>query len=332
MTQNFSIRKKAALISMWGGVFMLLCKMTAFIVTGSAAIFSDALESVIHIAATGMALFSIIYSAKPADKDHPYGHGNIEYFSAAVEGLLIILAAIGIIYYAAEALINGIELKQLDIGIYVTAFAGAFNFFLGFYLVKVGKKTGSLILEADGKHILTDSYTSIGVVAGVIVVFYTGLEVLDPLVAMAVASNIIFTGYSLIKIAVRRLMNESDPDLISAICSKLNDIRKSSWVGIHRLRAWESGDNVFIDFHLILPYYFTIREAHEEEIRIRQALKEIYEDSELIVHQDHCNTAMCRFCGYEPCGQRKSPKIIEGRWEPEYLTALNDFGTLIEEK
>jgi cation diffusion facilitator family transporter len=168
LQKNYELKKRAALISLGIGIGIFFLKMGGYLITGSTAIFSDAAESVVHVLATSMALYSIILSSKPADDSHPYGHGNVEFFSAAVEGFLIIIASFYIIYKAAGDLIAGPELKQLNIGVIIIASAGAINLALGLYLLRMGKKTNSITITADGKHVLTDSYTSIGVLIGII--------------------------------------------------------------------------------------------------------------------------------------------------------------------
>ena len=196
------LRKKAAYISLAVGIGMFITKMTAYFITGSVAIFSDAAESVVHVAATGMALFSIILSSKPADKSHLYGHGNVEYFSAGVEGFLIVLAAGVIIYQAIADIIAGPTLESLNVGVIFISAAGIVNLALGYYLIRTGKKTNSLTLVADGKHVLTDAITSIGVLVGIILVIITDYVLLDPILAIIVALNIVFTGYKLIRESV----------------------------------------------------------------------------------------------------------------------------------
>ncbi|MCW8849763.1 MAG: cation diffusion facilitator family transporter, partial [Melioribacteraceae bacterium] len=174
------LKIRTAQISLIVGLAMFVIKIAAYIITGSSAIFSDAAESVVHILATGMVLYSIILSARPPDKSHLYGHGNIEYFSAGVEGILIIVAALTIIYFAVSDLILGAKPNALDTGTILIGFAGLINLLLGFYIVKKGKETTSLALVADGKHILTDAYTSIGVVFGLILVLITDYYIIDP--------------------------------------------------------------------------------------------------------------------------------------------------------
>jgi len=263
--KQFQLRKKAAFISLFVGFGMFIAKIGAYFLTGSAAIFSDAAESVVHVLATSMALYSIILSSKPADDSHRYGHGNVEYFSAGVEGLLIVIAAVVIIYTAMNDIITGIELKSLNVGIYVVGSAGLINLVLGFYLVRTGKKTDSLTLIADGKHVLTDSFTSIGVFIGILLVLITGFDLLDPLVGIIVALNIVNTGVRLMRQSIGGLMLETNPAIMKELSETLVSIKKDFWIDLHELRYWKSGDRIFIDFHLLLPFYFTIEQSQRRK-------------------------------------------------------------------
>ncbi|MGB5848066.1 MAG: cation diffusion facilitator family transporter, partial [Ignavibacteriaceae bacterium] len=298
---NNNLKRKAALISLILSAILFLGKLVAYFITGSAAIFSDASESVVNIFATSMALYSIILSSKPADESHLYGHGNIEFFSAGIEGVLIFLAAIIIIYHAITDLLKGPELESLNIGVIIIAVTGGINFALGYYLIKTGKKTDSLTLIADGKHILTDSVTSVGVVIGIILVMITDIVILDPIVAIIVALNIIVTGYKLIRVSIGGLMIETDPELLQKISTILSEMKKEYWIDVHELRYWRSGDRLFIDFHLILPYYFTIEQTHKEEKDIDVKLQKVFINSQIKIHFDYCRTELCRFCSYEDC-------------------------------
>lgn len=318
-SSNTSLKKKAAIISMAVGLGMFAAKITAYLLTGSSAIFSDAAESVVHVLATGMALYSIILSSKPADKSHLYGHGNIEYFSAGVEGLLIVIAAMVIIYSSASDLITGFQPKQLDIGVVIVGIAGAINLWLGFYLIKKGKQTKSLTLVADGKHVLTDSYTSIGVVLGLVLVLFTNLYILDPLIAILVAINILYTGYKLVRESIGGLMNETDETMLAEIVNTLNSIRKKSWIDIHHLRFWKSSDKTFMDFHLILPYYFTIQQSHLEENSVEETFTEKLGETQVRIHMDYCNTNLCKYCEYNDCTVRLEEKSKDFNWDQEKM-------------
>ncbi|MFN3694617.1 MAG: cation diffusion facilitator family transporter [Ignavibacterium sp.] len=316
---NFSVNKRAAIISMAVGLLMFAAKISAYLITGSSAIFSDAAESVVHIFATGMALFSIIYSNKPADQSHFYGHGNVEYFSAGIEGFLIIVAAVVIIYESAKDLILGVELQKMNIGLYVITVAGIINLLLGLFLIRTGKKTGSLTLVADGKHVLTDSYTSIGVMIGIILVIFTGIEEIDPIFAIFVASNILFTGYKLVRQSIGGLMNETDEQLLKKIADLLLSIRKEYWIDLHQLRFWTSGERVFIDFHLIIPFYFTVKQSHDEEDYIKSELQKLFNNIDLKIHFDYCWDDLCKLCEYEDCNERKEKFSEKIKWNKEKL-------------
>lgn len=313
------LRKRAGIISLIIGISMFIFKMGAYLITGSAAIFSDAAESIVHVLATGMALFSIFLSSRPADSSHPYGHGNVEYFSAGIEGLLIIIAAIVIIFESVNSIISGPELKQLGIGAVVISLASTVNLILGNYLIRTGKRTNSLTLIADGKHVLTDSITSFGVIIAVVLVIITGIDLLDPIIAILVALNILITGYKLIRESIGGLMNEVDQNMLNKLTDKIITIRKDYWIDIHELRFWQSGDKVFIDFHLILPYFFNIKQTHEEESQIRKELKNDFSHADLKIHLDYCIDDLCKFCNYNNCEFRKEIKSKNFKWDQNKL-------------
>ncbi len=318
--ENFQLKKRAAIISLSIGIGMFVFKIGAYLITGSAAIFSDAAESVVHVLATGMALFSIILSSKPADDSHPYGHGNIEFFSAGIEGLLILIAAIFIIYESIGSIIAGPKLHQLGIGAIIITLASTVNLLLGNYLIRTGKKTNSLTLVADGKHVLTDSITSFGVIAAVLLVMLTDILLLDPIIAIVVALNILFTGWKLIRESVSGLMIEANPVTLKKLSDTLIHAKKDYWIDIHELRFWQSGDKLFIDFHLILPYYFNIKQAHEEENFIESELQKVFSNADLKIHLDYCLPDLCKFCNYQTCTVRSEIKSKSINWNINKLT------------
>ncbi|MEO8232045.1 MAG: cation diffusion facilitator family transporter [Ignavibacteriota bacterium] len=319
ISNQIAVRKRAAIISLAVGFSMFFFKIGAYLITGSAAIFSDAAESVVHVVATSMALYSIILSSRPADDSHPYGHGNVEYFSAGIEGLLIAVAAIFIIYEGVVSIIKGPELKQLGIGAVVITFASVINLLLGNFLIRTGKKTNSLTLIADGKHVLTDSITSFGVIVAVILVIITDIQILDPIIAILIALNIFYTGYKLIRESIGGLMNEVKPETLNKLSEKLISIKKDYWIDIHELRFWQSGDKVFIDFHLILPYYFNIKQTHEEENMIESELQKDFSQADLKVHLDYCIPQLCSYCDYLECIVRSAEKSKSFEWNVDKL-------------
>ncbi len=273
-TQMFTIRLSFAF-----GILMLGIKWYAYYLTGSTAILSDAAESVIHIIGVGFAVFSLWYSFQPADEVHTYGHNKISYFSAGFEGALIILAAIFIIYISVKRLIFGIEISNLDQGTYFTFAASVINLTLGAYLVWKGKKSNSIILIANGKHVLTDSWTSFGVVGGLLLTWLTGWLPFDPLVAIAAALNILWSGGKLVRQSIGGLMDEGDKDIASSIKEILDKETIDKGLEYHQLKFRESGDVLWIEFHLLFPKGTLLEDAHniatDLEVSIKKNLNAI---------------------------------------------------------
>ncbi len=319
---NINLKKRAAKISLWGGTIIFITKLVAFLATDSTAIFSDAAESVINIVASGVALYSIIISSKPADKDHPYGHGKIEYFSAGFEGLLIAIAGLVIIYSGIEKIIVGAEPTKLGFGIILIASTAIANFLLSQYITRIGKKTNSLTLIADSKHLMADVYTSTGIIIGLGVVIVTDISVFDPIIAIVVALNILITGYKLVRESVGGLMNEVDCDTMKSISTKIISIRKHEWIDIHELRFWKSANNIFIDFHLVLPYYFTIKEAHKSDELVVAEVDKIFPGSQVKIHLDYCDFELCKYCEFAKCKERKEALVEKTNWNQDRITGI----------
>lgn len=266
-TQLFAIRLSLAV-----GVIMLAGKWYAYAITGSAAILSDAAESVVHIMAVGFAAFSVWLMYRPPDESHPYGHDKISFFSAGVEGFLIILAAAFIIFESIKKLIHAVELTNLDIGTYVVFAASVINLVLGGYLVWQGKQSKSLILVANGKHVLTDSWTSFGVVLGLVLVMFTGWLPFDPIIASAVALNIVWSGGKLIRQAVGGLMDEADPEVEQSIREVLDAETSKRGLQYHELRYRESGNSMWVEYHVLFPEDTRLQDAHNTATEIEAAL------------------------------------------------------------
>lgn len=280
-------RRAAAVLSMVVGFAMLGGKWAAYLLTGSHAILSDALESVVHVAATVFALVSLIVAARPPDPKYPYGYGKIGYFSAGFEGGLIALAALAIFYESIQGFLVGEAPKKLDLGMALIAGASVVNLALGLWLIRLGRRTGSLILEADGQHVLTDSYTSFGVVAGIGLVWWTGWPWLDPAVALLVGLNILRTGFELVREAYSGLMDRADERLLARIVSALQEGRRPGWLDVHHLRAWQAGDRTYVDFHLVVPPDWTVAQLHEAHDQARDLLRDALGPStESIIHFD----------------------------------------------
>lgn len=301
-------RRRAILLSVTVGVALLIIKFLAAMFTGSAAILSDALESIINVVASIFAFYSVTLSAQPPDRSHPYGHGKIESFSAGFEGALIILAALVILWKSVPAFLTPHPLVQLDIGIVLILGAALVNAILGYRLVRIGTRTGSLALTADGKHLLTDVYTSIGVVLGLILVYVTGWTVLDPLTACAVALNIIISGFRLIRQSVSHLLDAADERVLGSIVDSLQHIRRPEWIDLHHLRSWSSGNRHHIDFHLTLPRYWDLEQSHATETVVEEwVVEHLGGQGEVLIHLDPCTSHHCPFCQMPDCPVRRMP-------------------------
>ncbi|SMC21223.1 cation diffusion facilitator family transporter [Desulfacinum hydrothermale DSM 13146] len=319
--QLFRQRLLAVSLSVTVGALLMLLKFYIFHLTRSTAVLSDALESIINVIASGFALWSIVLSAKPPDADHPYGHGKIEYFSAGFEGALIVIAAVGIFGSAWKQLGAARPLPHLDQGLLLLVAASLINLGLGVHLIRVGKRTQSIPLVADGTHVLTDVATSAGVILGLVLVKWTGWYWLDGAVAILVGAHILYSGSRLLRESFSRLMDASDPDLLAEIGRLLSSRRKENWIDVHRLRAWRSGRYIYVDFHLILPRDLTIHEAHQEVEELEQAFRDRFgEHVEVLVHIDACRDPECPICSRQKCKQRQAPLQALKPWDQAHLT------------
>ncbi|MEZ5398092.1 MAG: cation diffusion facilitator family transporter [Bryobacteraceae bacterium] len=278
--------------SLAAGFGMLAGKLLAYHLTNSAAILSDAAESVIHVAAVGFAAFALRLSTRPAAADSPYGYDRMTFFSAGFEGGAIVVAGVWIIWAAIEKWLAGLRIEQLGVGVLLTLAASGINLALGWYLIRTGRRTKSLILEANGRHVLTDSWTSFGVVAGLLLVLTTGWKPFDPLVAIAVALNILWTGGGLMRTAVRGLLDLPDAAKRVEIERLVKDVSAECGVEFHRLRFRDTGSHVILSLHLLFPSGLTIGEAHRRATRFERELERRSEISlEVVSHleaiEDH---------------------------------------------
>jgi cation diffusion facilitator family transporter len=279
-------------LSLTVGFLMLAAKLFAYWVTGSAAILSDAAESVVHVVAVGFATYSLWLSLKPPDRSHLYGHDKIAFFSAGFEGAMIVLAAFYIIFVSIQKWIAGLHLQNLGLGTVVVLVAGLINGALGGYLIWAGKKRGSLILEANGKHVLTDCWTSLGVIVGLVLVLLTGWLPFDPIFAIFVALNILWTGGNLIRRSVGGLMDEVDAKTQARILNVLTEMTSKAGVEFHGLRHRNAGNTIWVEFHLLFPHATPLQTAHELATRIEEKIEsELGFRAEVISHletvEDH---------------------------------------------
>ncbi len=317
---HFKTRVVAISLSFTIGAMLMCAKFYAFHLTRSSAVFSDALESIINVVASAFALVSIILAARPPDKNHPYGHGKVEYFSAGFEGALIVIAAIGIFKSGLTHILRPQPLPNLTDGLTILLGTGLINLVLGLILVRTGKRTHSLALTADGKHVLTDVMTSAGVLLGLLLVHLTGLYWLDGAIACMVGFSILYTGIILIKESSAGLMDRAEPALLEEISSLLEKHRKDNWVGIHELRAFRSGSAVNVSLHLILPRDFSLKVAHAEAEEVEAVIVSHFEGrANVLVHLDPCADPDCPVCRRYACELRGEKKSDPAPWNVEAL-------------
>lgn len=298
-------RLRAGTIAFAGSIAILAAKLAAWVLTGSTAVLSDALESFVNVAAGAILLVSLRLAAQPADQNHPYGHGKIEFFSAGVEATLIAVAALLICSEAIQALTAGPALRELDVGLALITAATAANAGLGAHLIRVGRRAGSMALVADGRHLLTDVVTSAGVIAGLLLVRVTGIALFDPLVALAVAAHILWIAFGLAREAVGGLMDEADPALLGDLVTAL-ERRRSPWcIDAHGLRAWRSGSVEHVDLHMVVPRFYDADQLHEISGEVEETLLAgSGRPGEAIVHFDPCRPRHCAGCTMEACPVR----------------------------
>ena len=318
---NAELRMSAIGISLGVSLVLMAAKFYTFHLTRSSAVLSDALESIINVVAAAFAMVSIWKAAQPPDSDHPYGHGKIEYFSAGFEGALIIFAAIGIFKTGIAHLLMPKPIANLQTGLLILVSAASINLLLGIGLVRVGKNVQSLTLIADGKHVLSDVYTSGGVVVGLFLVRWTGWLWLDGGIACLVGANILVTGARLVHQSFSALMHASDPQLLDEIAGVLEKHRKGVWIDVHQLRAWRSGSFIHIDLHLVLPKEYLLDEAHAEAKALEQLLIHHFEgNAGVLVHLDPCDKSECPACRQHRCNLRTRAPMMTPSWNRHLIT------------
>ena len=291
--------------------------------TRSVSILSDALESIVNVAAGFIGLYSLFISSKPKDQNHPYGHGKAEFLSAAVEGTLIAVAGFVIIYKAINNFIHYQPIQKLDYGILLIAVTAFVNFLTGIYSVQQGKKNNSLALIASGRHLQSDTLSTVGIIVGLAVIYFTNITWLDGVIAIVSALVIIYTGYRIVRKSVAGIMDEADTTLLDNMVTMLNNNRRENWVDLHNLRVIKYGGRLHVDGHLTVPWYLNVHEAHVEIEALSKLIREQFSSSmELFVHSDGCQYFQCPICFKSDCPVRKHP--FEKRIEWTIENVIND--------
>lgn len=314
--ENFGVQKWVVIVA----VLLFAVKILAYYITHSVAILTDALESTVNVVSGFIGLYSLYVASKPRDTDHPYGHGKAEFISAAVEGTLIIIAGLVIIYESINNFIHPHELKQLDYGMILVGIAGAANYIMGYIAIRRGRKNKSLALIASGKHLQSDTYSTIGILVGVALIYFTSIQLIDNIVALIFSFIIIFTGYKILRVSLAGIMDETDLELLQQMVLKLNQDRPANWIDLHNLRVIKYGSVLHVDCHLTVPWYINVNEAHAEVDVLNQRIRQQFGDSiEVFVHTDGCLDFSCAICAKMDCVARKHPFKKRIEWTVENI-------------
>ena len=317
---KFRVQRLIAIFS----VLIFAGKLVAYFLTNSVGILTDALESTVNVVTGFISLYSIYISMKPRDEDHPFGHGKAEFLSASMEGLLIMFAGLFILYEAIRRFFIPVEVMQLDIGILIVAVAGLMNYIVGWNSVRIGRKNNSIALVSGGKHLMSDTYSSIGLVVGLILLYFTKLAWLDSAIALIFGTIIIITGYKILKETTSHLMDEADFKLIEDFGKTIEDNRKDVWIDIHNFKLVKYGDSYHINCDLVLPWNMLLADAHNEGEKFKELLSVKYSEEIILnLHLDECHFSYCRYCKNSNCNERKE----------EFVELINfDLKNFINEK
>ncbi len=314
-------QKNIILFALATGIVLMLVKFTAYLLTNSNAILTDAMESIVNVVASGFAFYSIHLAARPKDQNHPYGHGKVEFFSVFLEGGLIFIAGILIVGKACYSLFFPEQLTNLLEGMGLVAFTGVVNFVLGTYMVKQSKSLNSLTLLADGKHLQTDAYSTAGLLVGLFLLHLTGWWWIDIVLSIGLGTYILYSGYKLLRKSIAGLMDESDTKLVGKVARILQQYRQDDWIDVHNLRVQRYGHELHIDCHVTLPNYYDLNKVHDEVSAIDALMnKHLHANTELFIHADPCVPACCHYCRMKDCPIRSEAKTKDVVWDNRIIS------------
>ncbi|MGA9211683.1 cation diffusion facilitator family transporter [Kaistella sp.] len=313
---NFIFQRNVALV----GILLFVAKLLAWHFTNSDAVFSDAMESIVNIIAAFMGLYSLYLAAKPKDVEHPYGHGKVEFVTSGVEGALIIFAGTIIIVQAVDSLLHGNIPKQLDWGIAIVAVTAVINYLMGHISQQKGIQENSLVLQSSGKHLKSDTITTLGVVVSLILVQITSLYWIDAVVALLFGAYIMWIGYKIIRKSLSGIMDEADLGMLEKLSKFLNENRKRQWIDVHNMRIQQHGSGLHIDAHLTLPWYYELRKAHNEMEDLYKLIGENTDRTiEFNFHLDDCKPISCEICELWECPVRQRPFVKKIEWNAKTI-------------
>jgi cation diffusion facilitator family transporter len=289
--------------------------------TRSAAVLSDALESIVNILTSAFVLYAIWFANKPRDADHPYGHGKVEFFSAGFEGALILFAALAILGVGLVRLFDLQLPEALELGAALQAAISVVTFILGQLIIRAGRRYGSPSLEADGQHIRADAITSLGVLVGILGVMATGWAWLDPLFALTVGTWLAMSGVRVIREAIGGLMDEADPALMGEIAATLYAMRKPGWIAPHHAKIHRLGRSFHLDLHMVFPRYWSLEQAHDASEEIEAALRTRFgQEAELMLHMESCTPRSCSYCDVVDCPVREAAATERPVWDAAHIS------------
>ncbi|MCS6819657.1 MAG: cation diffusion facilitator family transporter [Chitinophagales bacterium] len=302
-------------------VLLLGVKFGAWYVTGSNAILTDALESIINVVAGAFALYAVLLSAKPRDREHPYGHGKIEFIVSGIEGGMIALAGLLMTGKAVVGFFEPVAIHNVSTGIILTVLTGGINLITALWLISSGKRYASLPLVADGKHLLTDAYSSLLVVGSLLMVWFTGWSVVDNIAACLLGIWIGWVGYRLIRKSLAGIMDEADMELMEEIASFLSQNRKAQWIDVHNLRVIQYGNRLHIDCHITFPFYYNLEQVHREMDDIAHLVNTAFgKQAEFFIHPDPCTPDSCKICSLNLCHERKHAFEKKIEWTKDNIS------------
>jgi len=316
--ENVRIQKWVLVVA----IILFVIKVIAYLITHSVAILTDALEGTVNVAAGIIGLYSLSVAAKPSDQDHPYGHGKAEFISSAVEGTLIAVAGFLIVYEAVKGIIFPRPIQQLDFGIILISITAVINFIVGHLSIRYGKKNNSLALIASGKHLKTDTYTTVGIIIGLGAIYLTKLQWMDSAIALLFALIIIYTGYKIVRQSIAGIMDEADTELLSKMVELINENRRENWIDMHNLRVIKYGGQLHVDAHITVPWFLNVHEAHIEIDVIALLIRKRFGDSlELFIHSDGCLYYQCNICNKKNCPVRHADFEKQIDWNVDNVSS-----------
>lgn len=327
---NFTSIKVQQIIVV-SSVVLFAIKITAYFYTNSIAVLTDALESIVNVVASFIGLYSLILSSKPRDEDHPYGHRKVEFISSAIEGILIAIAGVLIIYESIINLTHPHILANLNVGIVLITISALVNYMLGRWCKKAGAQNSSPVLVGTGAHLQSDTYSTVGLIIGIVIIKLTHLVWLDSVVASVFAIVIIYSGYKIIRKSISGIMDESDMEVVDKIITILNTHRNNNWIDVHNLRVIDYAGFYHVDCHLTVPYYLNINEGHALMDELTDVLKNEFENSiEFFIHIDGCIEKQCSLCAIKNCSVRKTEFISKFEWTQKII--LSNAKHILNEK